>query len=139
PARAAAGPPVLRAACRAFCWGRGGPGGWAAAGVGTSLFAASVGLGSAADGSGANRTVRPSGRAAMVAPSFAARRLLTLRTLATPHLASTRPDESPSHAVAPPSGTGDVSAVVVASPNPGTGSALASPRAISHAPRVAGS
>src|SRR5262249_3900411 len=113
PARTPSWPPVLRDAFRTFFFGARGPATSATAGVGTSLFAASVGLGSTADGSGANRTVRPSGSAAMVAPSFAARRLLTLRTLATP-LCASRPDASPSHAVAPPSGAGDVSAVVVA-------------------------
>src|SRR5262249_57768414 len=113
PPRDQSRPPVWRAAFRTFFSAR-EPGGSATAGVGTSLFAASAGLGAAADGSGANRTTRPSGRAPMIAPSFAARRFLSLRTLPTPHLAS------PSHAVASPSGAGDVSAVVVARPTVGT-------------------
>jgi hypothetical protein len=75
----------------------------------------------------------------MIAPSFAARRVLSLRTLPAPHFASMRLDGSPSHAVAPTSGAGGMSAVVVARPTVGTVSALvpaASPCAISKAPSV---
>jgi hypothetical protein len=39
--------------------------------------------------------MRPSGSAPMIAPSLAARRLLSLRTLPAPHVASLRLDGSP--------------------------------------------
>src|SRR5262249_37076055 len=109
----------------------------ATAGAGISLLAASVGPGGAADGSGATRAMRPNGSAPMIAPSFAARRLLSLRTLPTPHFASLRFDTSPSQAVTLPSGTGEISAIMAARPTVGATSALvaaASPRAITKAP-----
>src|SRR5215467_3871248 len=108
----------------------------ATAGAGTSLLAVSVGPGAAADGSGATRAMRPNGSAPMIAPSFAARLLLSLRTLPIPHFGS-RLDASPSHAVAPPSDTGETSAVMAARPTVGAASTLvaaASPCEINKAP-----
>src|SRR5262249_16623930 len=119
------------------------PAGRPTAGIGTSLLATSVAVGAAADGSGATRAMlRPSGSAPMIAPSFAARRLLSLRTLPAPQVASLRLDGSPSHAAALACGAGDVSAVGGGWPTLGPLSPLVPsvpPRALSNAPSAPGS
>src|SRR5262245_6848327 len=76
------------------------------------IFGASSGLRGVAGDAGTGGAVRPSGSAAIIAASLAARGLRNLRALPTLHCTPIRLDESPSHAVALASSGGELSAIV---------------------------